>query len=75
MAVDPIVGAATLIIPFQDQLAFAPLLRHATARPRRGGTLFESQATPVGRRLWSQPAGTSQRYGPDALPSRPSRNA
>jgi hypothetical protein len=51
--------------------ACAPLLSHATARPRQAGTSFESQATPAGRRLESQPAGTSQRYEHGALPSRP----
>jgi hypothetical protein len=42
-------------------VAFTPLLSHATARPRQVGTSFVSQAKPAGRRLESQPTGTSQR--------------
>ena len=42
--------------------ARAPLLSHATARPRHAGTSFESQAQQGGRRLESQPTGTPQRY-------------
>ena len=34
--------------------AFAPLLSHATARPRQAGTSFVSQAAKAGRRLKSQ---------------------
>ena len=52
-------------------LALAPLLSHATARPRQAGTSFESQAQRAGRRLKSQPTGTSRRYDPGSLPSRP----
>src|SRR5215510_1694043 len=51
--------------------ARAPLLSHTTARSRQASTSFESQATRAGRRLESQPTGTSQRYDPGALPSRP----
>jgi hypothetical protein len=43
-------------------VAFAPLLSHATARPRQASTSFGSQARPAGRRLQSQLTGTSQRY-------------
>src|ERR1039457_455771 len=43
--------------------ASAPLLSHATARPRQAGTSFVSQTSKVvGRRLENQAAGTSQRY-------------
>jgi hypothetical protein len=55
--------------------ARAPLLSHATARPRRAGTSFESQAQQTGRRIENQPTGTSQRYDPGSPPSRPGRNA
>src|SRR2546430_9733038 len=52
--------------------ARAPLLSHATARPQHAGTSFESQAQ-KGRQavVKSQHAGTSQRYEPGSLPSRP----
>ena len=43
-------------------VALTPLLSHATARPRQAGTSFESQAQQGGRRMKSQPTGTSQRY-------------
>ena len=50
----------------------APLMSHATARPRQAGTSFESQATSAaGSGYESQPTGTSQRYDPGSLPSRP----
>jgi hypothetical protein len=51
--------------------AHAPLLSHTTARSRQAGTSFESHATRAGRRIESQPTGTSQRYEPGSLPSRP----
>src|SRR5439155_8547673 len=53
--------------------ARAPLLSHATARPRHAGTSFESQAQHGGPAadIRARPAGTSQRNEPGSLPSRP----
>src|SRR5262245_57990925 len=52
--------------------ARAPLLSHATARPRHAGTSFESQAQQgPAADMRARPTGTSQRYEPGSLPSRP----
>jgi hypothetical protein len=50
----------------------APLLSHATARPRQAGTSFGSQTQDRSAGgSGANPTGTSQRYGPGSLPSRP----
>jgi hypothetical protein len=51
-------------------------MSHATARPRRAGTSFESQATnAAGSGYESQPTGTSQRYDPAHYHPGQARNA
>jgi hypothetical protein len=52
-------------------MALAPLLSHATARPRPAGTSFVSQPSRAAGGSRARPTGTSQRYDPDSLPSRP----
>jgi len=52
-------------------MALAPLLNHATAKPRPAGTSFVSQPSRAAGGSRARPTGTSQRYDPDSLPSRP----
>ena len=54
-------------------VALAPLLSHATARPRQASTSFVSQAKPAGRRLESQLTGDLSTLRPGSLPSRSGR--
>ena len=46
----------------KDLAGACTLMSHAMARPRKADTSFGSQAQQGGRRLKSQPTGTSQRY-------------
>jgi hypothetical protein len=63
----------TPIVVFAMEATATPLLSHATARPRHAGTSFESQGPARGPAadMRARPAGTSQRYEPGSLPSRP----
>jgi hypothetical protein len=53
--------------------ARAPLMSHATARPRHAGTPSESQPPPAAgrRKSKAKPTRTSQHYEPGSLPSSP----
>ena len=51
-------------------VAFAPLLSHATARPRQASTSFGSQARPAGRQIREPAHRDLSTLRPGSLPSR-----